>query len=154
MKIAEPKVGPLGQPEASCIYQRFLNQTISKFIEWRKSNDESPIATTDTFGLAYNDPTSTPASEFRFDVCSSIALPVKDNPQGVTTQTIPGGRCAQITHHGPHDLMDEKIHYLYNSWVIENNEELRDFPCFFNYRNLFPQVSEHELVTDIYLPLK
>ncbi len=133
---------------------KLLNQTISQFIQWRKSSGESPIATTDTFGLAYNDPKSTPASDFRFDVCSSIIIPVKENPYGVFTQCIPGGRCAQITHHGSHDLMDEKIRYLYNNWLIDNDEELRDFPCFFKYRNLFPQVSEHELITDIYLPLK
>ena len=132
---------------------KLLNQTVSKFIQWRKSSGESPIATTDTFGLAYNDPLTTSASEFRFDVCSSIALPVKNNPEGVVTKTIPGGRCALITHHGSHDLMDEKIRFLYNNWLIENNEELRDFPCFFKYRNLFPQVSEHELITDIHLPI-
>ncbi len=130
-----------------------LNQTIAQFIEWRKSSGESPVDSTDTFGLAYNDPAVTPDNEFRFDVCSSILQPVKDNPQGVVTQTIPGGRCAQVTHLGSHDLMDEKIRYLYNQWVIENDEELRDFPCYFKYRNLFPRVSEHELITDIYLPL-
>lgn len=131
-----------------------LNQTVAQFIAWRKASGESPLATTDTFGLAYNDPATTPASEFRFDVCSTVAQPVKENPQGVVTQTIPGGRCAQITHHGSHDLMDEKIRYLYNRWVLENDEELRNYPCFFKYRNLFPQVSEHELITDIYLPLE
>jgi AraC family transcriptional regulator len=36
----------------------------------------------------------------------------------------------------------------------ESGEELRDFPLFFNYLNLVPDVAEHELVTDIYLPLK
>jgi AraC family transcriptional regulator len=133
---------------------KILNHTVAQFIQWRKNSGESPIASTDTFGLAYNDPSTTPASEFRFDVCSSIALPVKDNPQGVMTKTIPAGRCAHIVHLGSHDLMNEKIRYLYNHWLIENNEELRDFPCFFKYRNLFPQVAEHELITDIYLPLK
>ena len=133
---------------------KLLNQTISQFIKWRKTSGESPIATTDTFGLAFNDPTSTPTSEFRFDVCSSVSRPVNENPYGVIMQTIPGGRCARITHHGSHDLMYEKIRYLYNSWVFEHNEELRNFPCFFQYRNLFPQVSEHELITDIFLPLK
>nr|WP_231855061.1 GyrI-like domain-containing protein [Photobacterium profundum] len=47
-----------------------------------------------------------------------------------------------------------KIHYLYGQWLPESGEELRDDPCFFHYMNFFPEVSEHELITDIYLPLK
>jgi len=50
--------------------------------------------------------------------------------------------------------MDEKIYYLYGQWLPESGEELRDSPFFFHYINLFPQVAEHELITDIYLPLK
>jgi AraC family transcriptional regulator len=49
--------------------------------------------------------------------------------------------------------MDEKVHYLYGQWLPSSGEELRDFPCFFHYINLFPEVPEHELITDIYLPL-
>ncbi|MGS9121513.1 AraC family transcriptional regulator, partial [Salmonella enterica subsp. enterica serovar Infantis] len=30
---------------------------------------------------------------------------------------------------------------------------LRDFPVFFQYLNFVIEVSEHELLTDIYLPL-
>ncbi len=130
-----------------------INQTIAEFIQWRKQSGESPLESTLTVGLAYNDPATTPDDEFRFDVCSSVAREVKPNQYGVTTKTIPGGRCAQITHHGSYDLMDEKIRYLYQHWLLESAEELRDFPCFFVYRNLFPQMPEHQLITDIYLPI-
>jgi len=130
---------------------RQLNQTIARFIEWRKQSTEAPIHSSQTYGLAYSDPQS--AEPYRFDVCASVHSPIKDNPFGVVTQEFPSGRCARITHLGSHDLMDEKIRYLYNQWVIESDHELRDFPCFFHYRNLFPQVPESELITDIYLPL-
>jgi len=49
--------------------------------------------------------------------------------------------------------MDGKVHYLYDDWLPLSGEELRDFPCLFHYINLFPEVAEHELITDIYLPL-
>jgi len=49
--------------------------------------------------------------------------------------------------------MDDKIRMLYQQWLPEGGEELRDFPVFFHYLNLFPQVAEHQLITDIYLPL-
>lgn len=130
-----------------------LNDTVARFINWRKSSGASPIATSQTFGLAYNDPSTVSAADFRFDVCGSITEPIADNDSGVINKTIPGGRCAKITHRGSHDLMDEKIRYLYNQWLPSQEETLRDFPCFFHYRNLFPQVAEHELITDIYLPL-
>ncbi len=130
-----------------------LNDTIAQFIAWRKSSGESPVTSTQTFGLAYNDPAAVPVEDFRFDVCGSVSQPISANPYGVINKTIPGGRCAQITHQGSHDLMDEKIRYLYKQWLPEQHENLRDFPCFFRYRNLFPHVAEHELITDIYLPL-
>jgi AraC family transcriptional regulator len=79
---------------------------------------------------------------------------VPDNPQKVINKSIPGGRCVKLRHLGSHDNMDSKIHYLYGEWLPNSDEELRDFPCFFHYINLFPEVSEHELITDIYLPLK
>ena len=130
-----------------------LNNTVAQFIQWRKTSGESPIASTQTFGIAYCDPMSVPESEFRFDVASSVNKNIKANDFDVVNKTIPGGRCAKVAHLGSHDLMDEKIRYLYQHWLSENNEELRDFPVFFHYKNLFPQVSEHELITDIYLPL-
>ncbi|MGJ8663946.1 MAG: AraC family transcriptional regulator, partial [Marinicella sp.] len=132
---------------------KLLNQTITQFIQWRKSCDESPVTQAETFGIAYSDPATTPMDQFQFDVCASITKPVRKNHFGVVTKTIPGGRCAHLIHRGSHDLMDAKIKYLYEQWLIKNNEKLRDFPCFFKYHNLFPQVSEHDLVTDIYLPL-
>ncbi len=130
-----------------------LNDTVARFINWRKSSGASPIASSQTFGLAYNDPSTVSAADFRFDVCGSVTEPIANNDSGVINKTIPGGRCAKITHQGSHDLMDEKIRYLYKQWLPSVDETLRDFPCFFHYRNLFPQVAEHQLITDIYLPL-
>jgi AraC family transcriptional regulator len=50
--------------------------------------------------------------------------------------------------------MDDSIYYLYKDWLLKNNEELRDFPLFFQYHNFFPETVESELVTDILLPIK
>jgi AraC family transcriptional regulator len=131
-----------------------LNNSVAEFIDWRKSNDYSPIKTSQTFGIAYDDPASTQPEKFRFDICGSIKHTVPDNAQNVINKSIPGGRCVKLRHLGSHDHMNAKIHYLYAQWLPISDEELRDFPCFFHYINLFPEVSEHELITDIYLPLK
>lgn len=131
-----------------------LNNSIAEFIEWRKSTDYSPVKTSQTLGIAYDDPKTTKPDAFRFDICGSTKNTVADNPQKVVNKIIPAGRCVKLRHLGSHDNMDAKIHFLYGQWLPANNEELRDYPCFFHYINLFPDVSEHELITDIYLPLE
>ncbi len=131
-----------------------LNDSIKTFIKWRKESNLSPVNTSNTYGLAYDDPKKTKPEEFRFDICGSINAEVPGNPQNVIKKVIPEGRCAVIRHKGSHDQMDSKIHYLYCDWLPESGETLRDFPCFFHYINLFPEVPEHDLITDIYLPFK
>jgi AraC family transcriptional regulator len=59
-----------------------------------------------------------------------------------------------IRHLGSHDRIGESATYLYREWLPGNGEELRDFPLFFHYLNLKSETREHELITDIYLPLK
>ncbi len=131
-----------------------INNTVSTFIAWRKESGLSPQQSSNTYGLAYDDPKTTEPEKFRFDLCASVNSEVPANPQGITTSTIPGGRCARTRHHGPHEGMSAAVCALYHEWLPESNEALRDFPCFFHYLNLFPAVDEHELITDIYLPLK
>ena len=132
----------------------FLNDSVGIFIDWRKTSQLSPVKTSNTFGLVYDDPNTTAPEKFRFDLCGSVEADVPENPQGVITKSIPGGRCAVIRHEGAHEALGSKIHFLYGSWLPKSGEELRDFPCFFHYLNLITDVAEHELLTDIYLPLK
>ena len=131
-----------------------VNDSALKYIEWRQQSGLSPVATSRTFGIAYDDPDQTEPEQFRFDICGSVREPVPENPQGVVNGMIPGGRCAVVRHHGSHERIAESIYPLYREWLPQSGEELRDFPLFFHYLNLIPEVEEHELVTDIYLPLK
>jgi len=131
-----------------------INNSVSTFIDWRKKSGLSPVATSNTYGVIYDDPKNTAPEKFRFDICGSEETDIPKNPQGVKSSTIPAGRCAQIRHLGAHEEMDKKIHFLYGEWLPNSGEELRDFPCFCHYLNFFPEVQEHALVTDIYLPLK
>jgi AraC family transcriptional regulator len=131
-----------------------VNDAAVRFIEWRKSSGLSPVASSDTFGLAHDDPHTTDPSAFRFDICGSVDGEVPPNPQGVVAGLIPAGRCAVVRHHGSHERLGEAAYYLYREWLPESGEELRDFPLFFHYRNLITDTPEHELVTDVYLPLR
>ncbi|MEJ2592020.1 MAG: AraC family transcriptional regulator [Candidatus Thiodiazotropha sp.] len=131
-----------------------VNDSARQFIAWRKATGLSPVASSRTFGIAYDDPETTEAAQFRFDICGSVQQPVPENPQGVINKLIPGGRCAVVRHLGSHDHIGESAWYLYREWLPQSGEELRDFPLFFHYVNLIPETPEHELVTDIHLPLK
>ncbi len=131
-----------------------IMESVEKFIEWRKQSKLSPVKTSKTFGIAYDDPKTTEPEKFRFDLCGSIESNVPENPQGVKEGTIPGGRCAVIRLLGSRNNIGQHVYYLYKDWLPESNEELRDFPCFFQYLNLITDVEEHELLTDIFLPLK
>ena len=131
-----------------------VNDSVKTFIEWRKTSGLSPVKTSRSFGLVYGDPDTAVPEEFRFDICGEVSEFVPENPQGVTNGVIPAGRCAVLRHLGSHDRLAESIYPLYREWLPQSGEDVRDFPLFFHYLNLFPEVAEHELVTDIYLPLK
>jgi AraC family transcriptional regulator len=131
-----------------------INESVKLFIEWRKSSGLSPVASSRTFGVAFDDPEATPPEAFRFDICGEISMPIPDNPQGVTTKQLPAGRCATVRHHGSTDRIGESAYYLYREWLPESGEELRDFPMFFHYVKTLSSVPEHEQITDVYLPLK
>ncbi len=131
-----------------------LDDSARTFIAWRKVSGLSPVKTSKTYGIAYDNPETTEPEAFRFDICGSVNTEVPANPQGLVNKVIPGGRCAVIRHLGSHDRIGESAYYLYRQWLPGSGEELRDFPLFFHYLNFKPETAEQELITDIYLPLK
>lgn len=129
-------------------------ETAGKFINWRKETGLSPVKTSKTFGIAYSDPKTTAPDEFRWDVCGSITGDVPANNYGVKLGEIPAGRCAVIRHIGSHAQLDQSIYYFCQQWLPKSDEEVRDYPCFFDYISLMFEVDECDLITDIYFPLK
>lgn len=137
----------LGSPET-------VLETAGKFVEWRKKTGLSPVKTSKTFGIPYSDPRTTDPEQFRWDICGSIKEEVPTNPYGVKTGIILGGRCARVRHTGSHNNLETTIDAIYQKWLAESNEEVRDIPCFFHYLNFIYEVDECDLITDIYIPLK
>ena len=153
VKIVSFKQTPVAVLE-HCGAPALVNDTARRFIEWRKGTGLSPVQTSRTFGLVYGDPETTEPDKFRFDICGEVGEEVPPNPQGVVNKVIPAGRCAVLRHFGPHEQLRGPIYHLYRDWLPGSGEQLRDFPLFFYYVNLITDTPEHELVTDIYLPLK
>ena len=135
-----------------------VNNTVAAFIEWRKASGLSDYSTQGTYGVPWNDPLTTPGPEFRFDVCGELNPKangrVPENPQGVISKTLPGGRCAVVRHVGAYERISESVYYLYRQWLPNSGEELRDFPVYFRYLELDKNHPEHAQQTDILLPLK
>lgn len=130
-----------------------IGDSIRTFIQWRRENKLTPELSR-TYNIVYNDPKTIEPAEYRVDIGASIDFHVAENPYGVTSKVIPAGRCAVLRHVGSDENIDESCRYLYAHWLPDSGEELRDFPCYFHRVNLYPDVSEHEMITDIYLPLK
>jgi AraC family transcriptional regulator len=131
-----------------------LMASIARFIDWRKSCRDSPVATRRTLGITYHDLRTTNPADYRFDICGELSGPLSPNDAGVVEKTIPGGRCAVARHVGSTDAIGDTVHELYAQWLPESGEQLRDFPLFFHYIARMPSVSEHEQLTDVYLPLR
>lgn len=132
---------------------QLLGNTIRQFIEWRKIN-KLPPKISRTFNLVYDDPRITADEDYRFDCCASVVSEIKSNELGLINKVIPKGRCAVIRHSGSDEFMASAIDYLYTDWLEKSAEELRDFPLFFERISFFPDVSQAEMVTDIFLPIK
>lgn len=130
-----------------------IGNSVRKFIEWRKQNKLTPQVS-DTFNILYDNLCQTSPENYRFDICVSTERDVADNPFGVVEKTIPGGRCAVLRHVGDDANLGESITYLYSNWLPLSKEEPRDFPLFLQRVSFFPDVPEHEAITDVFLPLK
>jgi len=131
-----------------------LMHSVGRFIAWRKSCDVSPVSTSMTLGIAYDDPSNTQPDQFRFDICGSTTTAVPKNEYGVVEGVIPGGRCAVLRHVGSTDLIGATVQRLYGDWLPDSGQQLRDYPIFFHYIKRMPTVREHEQETDVYLPLQ
>ena len=130
-----------------------IGNSVRKFIEWGKQN-KIPSNQRVIYNLVYDDPATTDPETYRFDICVAINSDIKENKFGVINKVIPRGRCAMLRHIGTDENIAETVSYLYKQWLPSSGEQLRDFPLFFHRVNSFPDVPEHEMITDIYLPLK
>lgn len=130
-----------------------IGDSIRKFIEWRKQTGIIPKSNA-IFNILYNDPSDVQPEEFRLDIAVATDKEIAPNSVGIRLKYIPSGRCAVLRHKGSDESFGEAISYLYRQWLPHSAQELRDFPLYCQRVSFFPDVSEHEAVTDIFLPLK
>jgi AraC family transcriptional regulator len=156
-RVAEVRIVDFAATPVAMLEHRgspgLLDDSIQKFRAWRGENDLPPTDSA-TFNILYDKEPGSDPEEFRFALCAATDREVPDNPFGVVSRTIPGGKCAVLRHIGPDARLGETILCLYAQWLPGSGEELRDFPMFFQRVSFFPEVPQHEAVTDVFLPLK
>lgn len=128
-----------------------VGATIQKFIGWRRAVGLKAAAS-QTYNVFHSDSEITPADEFRVDICAATDRTIEPNEQGVEAGVIPAGRCAVLRAIGSENV-EPAIEFLYRDWLPSSGETLRDFPLYCERVSVVPVVAEHEVVTDIFLPL-
>jgi AraC family transcriptional regulator len=129
------------------------HDTARKLIAWKLEQRLLDPLKHRSYGIHYTDPRTTPPSDHRVDFCLSIEHDVEPNSFGIVNKVIPRNRCALARDIGSrHD--NKAAVYLYEEWLPRSGESPGDFPIFFHYVNVGPNVREEEMITDVYLPLK
>jgi AraC family transcriptional regulator len=127
--------------------------TARKLLAWNLENRLLDPLKHRSYGVHYTNLRTVPPSEHHVDFCLSIDADVAPNPYGIIQKAIPAGRCARARDIGSRSNNKAAV-YLYDAWLPESGESLGDYPIFFHYVNVGPNVREEEMITDVYLPLR
>ncbi len=126
--------------------------TWDRLMHWAQSRRITERGTPD-FGLCFDDPDVTEDERIRYDVC--VAAPTGPGasigtlPEGMFETTIPGGRYAVATHHGPYETINDTYVALLGRWLPRRGVELHNEPVLEIYRVGPDLAPAAELVTEI-----
>ena len=129
------------------------HDTARKLIVWKLERRLLDPLKHRSYGVHFTDPRTTPDSVHHVDFCLSFEQEVEPNPFGIVSKVIPRNRCALARDIGSR-YNNKAAVYLYEEWLPQSGEMLGDFPIFFHYVNVGPNLREGEMITDVYLPLK
>jgi AraC family transcriptional regulator len=110
-----------------------------------------------TFGVYYDDPQSKPKAELLSEACVEIprefAL-AAGSGDDVRALNLAHGRAAVFVYTGPYSELENPYRWLFDTWLRQSGEELRDEPCFEEYLNDARNTPPSDLKTAICIPLK
>lgn len=130
-----------------------IGETVRRFITWRKATGLTPKVSA-TFNIFHPNPHDLMAELDQLDLCAATDQPIAPNAEGVIAGVIPAGRCAVLRQVGGGDDLRATATWLYGQWLPASGEEPRDYPMFAQRISFFPDVPEHEAITDLYLPIQ
>ncbi|MEO5865899.1 MAG: AraC family transcriptional regulator [Sphingomonas sp.] len=131
-----------------------LGETIQRFRAWREAAGLSP-ETSPTFMVFRSERSPANPADYSMDLCVETDHTIEANDGQMKTGIIPGGRCAVLRYPGNTNNLEPAALYLYRDWLPASGEEARDFPIYCQRRlSLMPDVAAHEVVVEVFLPLK
>lgn len=131
-----------------------MGESVNKLIAWSKAQPMNlKPKPGEAFGFGYDDPNTTPADEFRYDLAITVPENLKVTGD-VVERRLPAGRYAVAMHKGSRDTLDKTVYGIYRDWLPTSGEELGDLPCIFCYYNFEHEVAETELLTEVRVLLK
>lgn len=131
-----------------------ISQTRQRFVAWRRQAGLSP-ETNPTFMIFRSERTPANPADYSMDLCIETDQPIEAGDVSVKAGIIPGGRCAVLRYPANSNNLEPGAHYLYRDWLPASGEEARDFPLYCQRRlSLIPDAPAHEVVVELFLPLK
>lgn len=131
-----------------------LPDTIQRFIAWRKAAGLSP-ETSPTFNVFRSERCPAVPADYSMDLCVGTDRPIEANDDQMKAGVIPGGRCAVLRYPGNTNNLEPAALYLYREWLPASGEEACDFPIYCRRQlSFFPDVPVHDVVVELFLPLK
>lgn len=128
--------------------------TRQRFMDWRKAVGLSP-ETSSTFMIFRSERTPANPADYSMDLCISTDRPIDPDDPQMKPGKIPGGRCAVLRYPGNTHNLEPAANYLYRDWLPASGEEARDFPIYCERRLArIPEMSAHEIIVELFLPLK
>jgi AraC family transcriptional regulator len=131
-----------------------LGATIQRFIAWRKAAGLSP-ETNSTFNIFRSERIPENPADYSMDLCVGTDQPIASDDPQMKAGEIPGGRCAVLRVVHDTQNLEPAALYLYRDWLPASGEEARDFPIYCQrHFSVLPNAPVHDVVVELYLPLK
>jgi len=131
-----------------------IAETRGRLMAWSKAAGLS-AGSSPTYMVFRSERQPANPADYSMDLCVETDLPIAANEQMVRAGVIPGGRCAVLRYPGNTNNLEPAALYLYRDWLPASGEEARDFPIYCRRQlALIPQVEAHEVVVELFLPLK
>lgn len=158
LNIKKPKIATV--EDKNCIYYRLtgayngMDYGTAWAALWQEVKTQKLFtAGIEHIGLPYDDPKITDENKIRYDACLIIhknAILSGD----IGTKILKGGRFAIFHYQGSYANISQVYDYIFNTWLLENEYELRDDTVREKYLNNPDKTEESKLKTEFYLPIK
>jgi len=131
-----------------------IGATRERFMAWRKAAGLSP-ETSPTFMIFRSERCPANPADYSMDLCIGTDHPIAADDELMKAGVIPGGRCAVLRYPGNTNNLEPAALYLYRDWLPASGEEAGDFPMYSRRQLLLiPEVGAHEVIVELFLPLK